>query len=87
MMRVRIQLTFYVPPHTYADAVHNLKTAGFLDEPERSRVVAENHFGSNLKSAENSNMIFWVIREQQIYRIDHYLGKDTVNNILCYKVL
>ena len=72
-----------VPPHTYSDAVHNLKSAGFLDDPERSRVVIEKPFGNDLKSAEKlQHDISGVIREQQIYRIDHYLGKDTVNNIL-----
>ena len=72
-----------VPPHTYSDAVHNLKTAGFLDDPERSRVVIEKPFGTDYKSAEKlQHDISGVIREEQIYRIDHYLGKDTVNNIL-----
>ena len=72
-----------VPPHTYSDAVHNLKNAGFLDDPENSRVVIEKPFGQDFKSADNlQHSISGVVREQQIYRIDHYLGKDTVNNIL-----
>ena len=72
-----------VPPHTYADAVVNLKKAGFLDDPQRSRVVIEKPFGNDSKSAQKlQDTISDYIRESQIYRIDHYLGKDTVNNIL-----
>ena len=72
-----------VPPNTYADAISNLKKAGFLDDPERSRVVIEKPFGYDLKTAEElQKCISTHLREKQVYRIDHYLGKDTVNNIL-----
>ena len=72
-----------VPPTTYADAISNLKKAGFLDDPERSRVVIEKPFGYNLESADNlQSVVSKHLREKQVYRIDHYLGKDTVNNIL-----
>ena len=82
MMRVQILLTF-ICSSSYSDAVHNLKEQGFLDDPERSRVVIEKPFGNDFKSADKlQHDISGVIREQQIYRIDHYLGKDTVNNIL-----
>ena len=72
-----------VPPNTYADAISNLKKAGFLDDPERSRVVIEKPFGYDLKTAEElQKCLSTHLREKQVYRIDHYLGKDTVNNIL-----
>ena len=72
-----------VPPNTYADAIVNLKNGGFLDDADRSRVVIEKPFGHDLKSAEDlQEVISKNIREKQVYRIDHYLGKDTVNNIL-----
>ena len=72
-----------VPPNTYADAIVNLKNCGFLDDADRSRVVIEKPFGHDLKSAEDlQEVISKNIREKQVYRIDHYLGKDTVNNIL-----
>ena len=77
--------TFFlsVPPSTYADAITNLKQAGFLDEPERSRVVIEKPFGYDYKSASDlQSVVSRHLREKQVYRIDHYLGKDTVNNIL-----
>ena len=72
-----------VPPSTYADAIANLKKAGFLDDPERSRVVIEKPFGYDYKSADHlQSVVGRHLREKQVYRIDHYLGKDTVNNIL-----
>ncbi len=72
-----------VPPNTYADAIANLKSAGFLDDPETSRVVIEKPFGYDYKSADNlQHVVQRHLREKQVYRIDHYLGKDTVNNIL-----
>ena len=72
-----------VPPERYADAITNLKEAGCLDDPETSRVVIEKPFGHDYKSADNlSAVVARHLREKQVYRIDHYLGKDTVNNIL-----
>ena len=72
-----------VPPSTYADAIVNLKKGGFLDDADRSRVVIEKPFGHDLRSAEDlQEVIQKNLREKQVYRIDHYLGKDTVNNIL-----
>ena len=72
-----------VPPERYADAITNLKEAGCLDDPERSRVVIEKPFGHNYKSADHlQSVVERHLREKQVYRIDHYLGKDTVNNIL-----
>ena len=72
-----------VPPERYADAISNLKEAGCLDDPEKTRVVIEKPFGRDYKSADSlSVLIARHLREKQVYRIDHYLGKDTVNNIL-----
>ena len=72
-----------VPPERYANAITNLKQAGKLDDPDHSRVVIEKPFGHNYKSADTlSTVVARYLREKQVYRIDHYLGKDTVNNIL-----
>ena len=72
-----------VPPERYENAIINLKEAGCLDDPEASRVVIEKPFGHDYKSADNlSTVVARHLREKQVYRIDHYLGKDTVNNIL-----
>lgn len=72
-----------VPPERYAPAIESLKSTGKLDDPEKSRVVIEKPFGYDLKSASHlQSVVAGHLREKQVYRIDHYLGKDTVNNIL-----
>ena len=59
------------------------KRQGKLNDPEASRVVIEKPFGYDYKSADNlQSVVERHLREKQVYRIDHYLGKDTVNNIL-----
>ena len=72
-----------VPPERYENAIINLKEAGFLDDPDHSRVVIEKPFGYDLESARSlQSVVERHLREKQVFRIDHYLGKDTVNNIL-----
>ena len=72
-----------VPPERYENAIISLKKAELLDDPETSRVVIEKPFGYDLKSANHlQSVVGRHLREKQVYRIDHYLGKDTVNNIL-----
>ena len=72
-----------VPPERYENAIINLKQGGLLDDTERTRVVIEKPFGYDLKSANHlQSVVERHLREKQVYRIDHYLGKDTVNNIL-----
>jgi glucose-6-phosphate 1-dehydrogenase len=72
-----------VPPERYENAIISLKYGGFLDDSETSRVVIEKPFGHDLKSADHlQSVVSRHLREKQVYRIDHYLGKDTVNNIL-----
>jgi len=72
-----------VPPERYESAIVNLKQAGLLDDPETSRVIIEKPFGYDYESASHlQSVVGRYLREKQVYRIDHYLGKDTVNNIL-----
>ena len=72
-----------VPPERYANAIINLKEAGLLNDPDHSRLVIEKPFGYDYKSADNlQSVVERHLREKQVYRIDHYLGKDTVNSIL-----
>ena len=72
-----------VPPERYENAIVNLKEAGKLDDPQKSRVVIEKPFGHDYKSAHHlQSLVERHLREKQVYRIDHYLGKDTVNSIL-----
>ena len=78
-------MTFFlsVPPDRYSDAIQNLKASGLVDDPDKSRVIIEKPFGTDLESANHlQSVVAGCLREKQVYRIDHYLGKDTVNNIL-----
>jgi len=80
-----------VPPFLYGTIVERLGSAGLscpanLDLKQRVRLVVEKPFGNDLKSAiELDNAIHQCFDESQIYRIDHYLGKDTVQNILMFR--
>ena len=72
-----------VPPERYESAILNLTSAGLLNDTETSRVIIEKPFGTDIKSAVHlQSVIDHSLREKQVYRIDHYLGKDTVDNIL-----
>lgn len=74
-------------PGLYEPAIAALAAAGLTDEHDGwRRVVVEKPFGSNLRTARqlNSN-IHGVFREDQVYRIDHYLGKETVQNLLVFR--
>ena len=72
-------------PRFFPEVVQRLGEAGLLNEGEGGfrRVVIEKPFGTDLASAEALNAcLLRVMSERQIYRIDHYLGKETVQNIL-----
>lgn len=76
-------------PEYFGPAVENLVGAGLVRrEPERpwTRVVIEKPFGHDLASArELDHHILRFVRRDQLYRIDHYLGKDTVQNLLAFR--
>jgi len=79
---------FYLstPPEVYPDIVAQLGRAG-LAKPSNPnswvRIIIEKPFGRDLASARELNKIVLdVFEEKQVYRIDHYLGKDTVQNLL-----
>jgi len=72
------------PPDFFIDIINNLGKANLVDEADGwRRVVIEKPFGTDYLTAKKLNdEIHLVLREEQIYRIDHYLGKETVQNIL-----
>ena len=75
-------------PRFFSEVVQRLGSAGLLTETDDSfrRVVIEKPFGSDLATAEALNAsLLKVMSEKQIYRIDHYLGKETVQNILALR--
>ncbi|CAN5470637.1 glucose-6-phosphate dehydrogenase [soil metagenome] len=79
-------VAFYLAtaPHFFGDTVENLAKAGLLGEAKGFRRVAiEKPFGRDLESARALNRrILALVGEPQIYRIDHFLGKETVQNIM-----
>ena len=77
-----------VAPDLVRDIIKNLDAAGMLEQAEGSwvRVVFEKPFGHDLQSARELNAALRrVLHEDQIYRIDHYLGKESVQNILTFR--
>jgi glucose-6-phosphate 1-dehydrogenase len=77
---------FYMatPPSIYEPIAVNLKKAGLTEQKcGFSRVIIEKPFGYDLASGQKLNRtLHEMISEEQIYRIDHYLGKETVQNLL-----
>ncbi len=85
-------LVFYasVAPKFYVPLIRRIGEAGLAvpaeDLPGFRRVVIEKPFGHDLESArELTRRVMEVFREDQVYRIDHYLGKETVQNILVFR--
>ncbi len=69
-------------PELFGSVSFNLKAGGMLDSQGWKRLVIEKPFGYNLESAETLNgQIREVFKEEEVYRIDHYLGKEMVQNI------
>jgi glucose-6-phosphate 1-dehydrogenase len=84
---------FYLatPPTFFSEIVQQLGQADLAQEREEEgrgwrRVVIEKPFGHDLASARTLNQtVLSVFREHQVYRIDHYLGKETVQNMLVFR--
>jgi glucose-6-phosphate 1-dehydrogenase len=75
-----------VPPGAFSPTVTGLAGAGLDTGPGWTRIVVEKPFGSDLASAQELNrLIHEYAEESQVYRIDHYLGKDTVQNLLSFR--
>jgi glucose-6-phosphate 1-dehydrogenase len=77
-----------VAPRFFGEIVRRLGAAGLVQEENGHwrRVVIEKPFGRNLQSARALNAeIKQVLGEHQIYRIDHYLGKETVQNLMMFR--
>ena len=72
------------PPSLYDDITVQLGKAGLAEEQGGwTRIIIEKPFGSDLRSAQELNaLVTSVFHEEQVYRIDHYLGKETVQNVL-----
>lgn len=77
---------FYLatPPEAYQDIIRGIGSVNLQNHSDGwRRIVIEKPYGNNLESAESlEREVHLVFAEKQIYRIDHYLGKETVQNIL-----
>jgi glucose-6-phosphate 1-dehydrogenase len=75
------------PPSLYDDITVQLGKAGLAAEDGGwTRIIIEKPFGHDLRSAQDLNeLVTSVFREEQVYRIDHYLGKETVQNVLALR--
>ena len=88
---LRNNLLFYLAtsPSQFGEAVEQLHRAGLLHkngEQGWQRIVVEKPFGHDLESARQLNAeLTRYAHEQQVFRIDHYLGKETVQNILMFR--
>jgi len=91
--RLKAHLLFYLStsPSQFAEVVDHLHDAGLLervasDSDRWQRIVVEKPFGHDLASAEQLNSeLTRHAHEKQIFRIDHYLGKETVQNIMVFR--
>lgn len=82
------QIIFYlsVAPQLAPVIAKRLNAHKLCADPKRSRMVFEKPFGHDLRSAQELNAVLGkLFREEQIYRIDHFLGKETVQNILALR--
>ena len=83
-----IHRVFYlsVAPFLVEAIVRGLGSAGLLDDPDRGRIVVEKPFGHDAETARALDAVLLeTASEPQIYRIDHYLGKETVQNLLAFR--
>ncbi|MEG4057052.1 MULTISPECIES: glucose-6-phosphate dehydrogenase [unclassified Microcoleus] len=86
--RTRGNHIFYlsVSPNFFPEAIRQLGDAQMLVDPAKHRLVIEKPFGRDLSSAKALNRVVQqVCQEQQVYRIDHYLGKETVQNLMVFR--
>ncbi len=79
---------FYMalPPQAFPEAITGLGEVGLSRSPGWTRVVIEKPFGRDLATAQELNrLVHRYFQESQVYRIDHYLGKETVQNLLAFR--
>ena len=75
-----------VPPSIFPIAVHNLSDQNLCRRRKGAKIIVEKPFGYDKKSAHALNKkLLEAFDEKQIYRIDHYLGKETVQNVFFFR--
>jgi len=79
---------FYIalPPPAFEPTIEGLASVGLHESAGWTRIVVEKPFGHDLDSASELNgVVHRYFKESQVYRIDHYLGKETVQNLLVFR--
>ncbi len=79
---------FYLalPPAIFPKTITGISESGLNKSQGWVRIVVEKPFGNNLKTAQDLNhLVHEYFEESQVYRIDHYLGKETVQNLLIFR--
>ncbi|PST82093.1 glucose-6-phosphate dehydrogenase [Pedobacter yulinensis] len=82
------QIIFYlaVAPNFFPIIAECLQKYKLAQDEDNSRIVIEKPFGHNLETAKELNtLLSKIFSEKQIYRIDHYLGKETVQNMMAFR--
>ena len=86
--KVEANVIYYmaVAPQFFPIIAENICKSNLCKNVEKARIVVEKPFGHDLESARSLNKLLTsMFDEKQIYRIDHYLGKETVQNILAFR--
>lgn len=84
----KVNRVFYmaVPPIFFEDIARRIGNSGLAKNKDLCRIVVEKPFGRDFDSAKKLNdLLHSMFKETQIYRIDHYLGKETVQNIMAFR--
>ena len=75
-----------VAPRFFSIIAENISKSKLENDPETTRIIVEKPFGSDLESAKELNQkLLSIFKETQIYRIDHYLGKEVVQNVMALR--
>jgi glucose-6-phosphate 1-dehydrogenase len=86
--QVKANLIYYlaVSPDFFPVIAENISKNKLAEDAEKTRIVIEKPFGHDLESARSLNALLKeLFHEKQVYRIDHYLGKETVQNIMAFR--
>ncbi|GAB5518127.1 MAG: glucose-6-phosphate dehydrogenase [Rhodothermales bacterium] len=75
-----------IPPKAYEVTIEGLGAQGLHDGPGTTQLVVEKPFGWSLETAQHLNkLVHRYFREEQVYRVDHFVGKETVQNVLAVR--
>ena len=86
--KTKANVIFYlaVAPNFFPIIASNISKAKLATDKEHVRIVIEKPFGHDLETAKELNhLLTGIFDEKQVYRIDHYLGKETVQNIMAFR--